>query len=516
VVRRIFDDYVAGGHSIRQITRRLNTDSVPSPTGKPTWGTSTLGRILRNEAYVGRVFFNRTEVVPDPQSKRKARQVPRAREEWIPIAVPALVDEHTFEAATRISRDNTQWSPRRAEPGYWLLRGLVKCGVCQVGANCHKMRGRNGTWHRYYYCRNHDPLRAGGEDRRCPERNIRADILDEFVFDEVRAALTRPETLLAGEQALAVRTPAPDDELLAAELARLDRKLDAAEAERRRLIDLYQAGLVDLTDMQRRAADVEARRRHLTERRDSLVTEREQLTRDNQLRRRVTDFARRAVAAFDHLDFEQKQTLLRLIIDEVQVTGWHVQIRLRIPLDDNPGEPQPPNPPHTDGDNSPELSIEDRLRSLGGPQRRLLPAQKPRPRPRPHRPSRHQLTPELVKIQLPKPDQISVAVDNDIAVAEIDLLASRDDLVIIGEAKTTPGLGTRKQRVSKAKKLATVARVLHADQILLCTSATDNWPEIDVKAVQDAVRSKFADAADQPRIRIITGLGTTGVNDLII
>jgi hypothetical protein len=37
------------------------------------------------------------------------------------------------------------------------------------------MRGRNGTFHRYYYCRNHDPLRAGGEHRRCPERNIRAE-----------------------------------------------------------------------------------------------------------------------------------------------------------------------------------------------------------------------------------------------------------------------------------------------------------------------------------------------------
>jgi len=23
-----------------------------------------------------------------------------------------------------------------------------------------------GNWHRYYYCRNHDPLRAGGEQRR--------------------------------------------------------------------------------------------------------------------------------------------------------------------------------------------------------------------------------------------------------------------------------------------------------------------------------------------------------------
>jgi site-specific DNA recombinase len=75
-----------------------------------------------------------------------------------------------------------------------------------VGTNCHKMRGRNGTWHRYYYCRNHDPLRAGGEDHRCPERNIRADALDTFVFDHIRAAITHPDQLLAGKQAVALTT----------------------------------------------------------------------------------------------------------------------------------------------------------------------------------------------------------------------------------------------------------------------------------------------------------------------
>ncbi len=41
-----------------------------------------------------------------------------------------------------------------------------------------------------------------------------------------------------GEQAVAARTPIPDDELLAAELARLDRRLHAIDAERRRLVDL--------------------------------------------------------------------------------------------------------------------------------------------------------------------------------------------------------------------------------------------------------------------------------------
>jgi hypothetical protein len=35
----------------------------------------------------------------------------------------------------------------------------------------------------------------------------------------------------------------PDDELLTTELARLDRKIDAPDTERRRLIDLYQGGL---------------------------------------------------------------------------------------------------------------------------------------------------------------------------------------------------------------------------------------------------------------------------------
>ena len=67
----------------------------------------------------------------------------------------------------------------------------------------------------------------------------------------------------------------------------------------------------------------------------------------------------------DTLDFDQKQTLLRLVVEEVHVTGWHVQIRLRIPLDDTPdGPPRPPNP-DPGPDRPGPVSTEDRLRSLG-------------------------------------------------------------------------------------------------------------------------------------------------------
>ena len=52
VVRRIFTDRAAV-ITVREICRRLNADGVPSPTGKPTWGHSTICRLLRNEARSG-------------------------------------------------------------------------------------------------------------------------------------------------------------------------------------------------------------------------------------------------------------------------------------------------------------------------------------------------------------------------------------------------------------------------------------------------------------------------------
>ena len=50
----------AAGRSA-QIAADLSTAAIPSPTGKPVWGTSTLGGLLRNEAYIGTVYYNRHE-----------------------------------------------------------------------------------------------------------------------------------------------------------------------------------------------------------------------------------------------------------------------------------------------------------------------------------------------------------------------------------------------------------------------------------------------------------------------
>ena len=352
IVRRIFRDYVQSNVSMRQITGHLNQDGVPSPSGKAIWGVSTIGRLLRNEAYVGRVYYNRTTSVLNRRPGKGTRQVRRPRDQWIAIAVPAIVNEELFEAAQRVSYDNSQWSPRRAESDHWLLRGLVKCGHCGVSVSCHKMRGRNGTFHHYYYCRNHDPLKAGGEHQRCPERNVRAEALDAFVFEQVRATMLRPDVLLTGEAAVSTRRETGDDELLAAQVARFARKIESAAAERRRLADLYQANFMQREELLRRGKELEVRRRTLDVQREALIAQREELAQQNRLRERVDGFAHKVKATMDQLDFDQRQQLLRLVVDEVRVKGWQVEIRLRIPLD-SPPEPSGTRP-----------STKDRLRSL--------------------------------------------------------------------------------------------------------------------------------------------------------
>lgn len=342
VVRRIYNDYVSGGHSIRHIVRLLDVDHVPTPAGKLGWWHSTVSRILGNEAYVGRVYFNQTESVTTTTrtGKHSKAQRPRPKDEWIAIACPSIVAEGTFDAAQQVSRDNSKWSPRNLPDDVeaWLLRRLVQCGSCGVAVGCQKMVTKSGKVHRYYWCPNHVHHEMNGRPP-CPERNVRAEALDNFVFEQVRAALLRPDVLLVAQSAVTAATPTPDDELLGTELARIDRKLEANRAERRRLADLYQAGLLELSDVQRRARDIDARHRSLTEQHEGLIAQRKELSTDNRLRQRVSDFAQRAAAGIDKLTFSERQQLMRLVVEQVRVTGWQVAIQLRIPLDDNPDHP---------------------------------------------------------------------------------------------------------------------------------------------------------------------------------
>ena len=71
---------------------------VLTPTGKPRWNVASVRGILKNPAYTGTAYGNRTRIVEATQ--RKSALLPvgpgvsyryRPREEWIGVPVPALI-----------------------------------------------------------------------------------------------------------------------------------------------------------------------------------------------------------------------------------------------------------------------------------------------------------------------------------------------------------------------------------------------------------------------------------------
>jgi site-specific DNA recombinase len=214
VVRQIFAWHVHDRLSVRQIALRLTESARLSATGLTRWGTSTVTRMLRNEAYIGTMYFNRHESLegePATTGRRrrtKSRTRCRPATEWIPMSVPPLISEELFRCSQALHAANSRFSPRHLKSGHYLLRGLVRCRACDLGVSCHRMRGRNGTVHHYYYCAGHDVLRARRRVGRCPQRNLRADALDELVWDEVRRHLESPALIMEAYTTLHAE-PAP-------------------------------------------------------------------------------------------------------------------------------------------------------------------------------------------------------------------------------------------------------------------------------------------------------------------
>ena len=128
VVRRIFTDRAAaiGPPDLPAAQHRRS----PHPRGRP-WGHSTLSRLLRNEAYIGRLYFNRTETISGPGS-RGHPSGPAPTEEWIPIRCPRNITTSNSRQPPG-AYDNTNGARAALNPVPGYSRGLSGAG-CAMSA----------------------------------------------------------------------------------------------------------------------------------------------------------------------------------------------------------------------------------------------------------------------------------------------------------------------------------------------------------------------------------------------
>lgn len=369
IVRQIFAWHVDDRLSVRQIALRLTESAHPTATGSGRWGPSTVTRMLRNEAYVGTMYFNRHESLEGDartagrRRRTKSRTRCRPSDEWVPLSVPPLISTDLFQRSQALHADNSRFSPRHLKSGHYLLRGVVRCRVCDLAVSCHRMRGREGTFHHYYYCAGHDLLRARRGIGRCPQRNIRSDELDGLVWEQVRRHLESPPLILAAYARLRAE-PGRGHGVAAQEGRELQKKLGEMEREEHRLLDAYQAGLIELGQLERRQGLLRQRRTHVQASLDTVRGEQAMALQREDLQRSVASFAGSIAPTLASLSFADRQRLIRTIIERVMIEEGQVDIHFAISLSD------PPSGTSTDSPRLPPsgpVSSDFRLRSDRNP-----------------------------------------------------------------------------------------------------------------------------------------------------
>ena len=351
VVRWIYDLYVRDGLKMHEIGPRLDAQGV-RPRHAQHWSCSTVAVILRNEAYIGKAAYlktmssgkrtrhNRTGRQKAGAVRRLTSRTARAREEWIELPVPVIVDEAVFARAQQQRAVNRRFSPRKTIE-QTLLQGLCVCGHCGYAMGRHSGGSSGTTLRRHYYrCHGIDPWRRP-HGAVCDNPVVRADELDEAVWKEVLALLENPELIqseINRRLAVANDTVAARRRIdtLHSELARIETRL-------RRLLDAYQEEVITLDELRERNGPLQTRQQSIVSELKALQTA--ELDRASRLSLATTmeRFLQRMREGAQSVSLAERQRIVRLLVREVQVGKETVTICHSIPIESAPPEASGPS-----------------------------------------------------------------------------------------------------------------------------------------------------------------------------
>jgi site-specific DNA recombinase len=354
VVRMVYDVYTQQGLSINAIARMLNERQIPTRTETTRWERSTVWGLLRNPAYRGRACYGKTELRPRQRITRPLRQRnglasrdsanhERPRQDWIEIAVPALVSEETFALAQEQLEQNKRHSPRRTiEPT--LLQGMLVCERCGYGL--YRTSTQTSARRLYYYrCIGSDAYRHL-KGAVCDNPPVRQDQLDAVVWNEVVRLLEDPGVI---QQELNRRLEAAKNadplkqrqEQLRRDDARLAKGMD-------RLLMAYQEGLASLEQLRSRMPELRKQHQAVQAELQSLEAVAADQTKYLRLAETLADFRARLRERAETLDMAEQQRVLRLLVKEVLVGRETITIRHSIRTPNSGPDPNgTPRPPHT-------------------------------------------------------------------------------------------------------------------------------------------------------------------------
>ncbi len=350
VVRQVFEWVGRDRCSIGEVSRRLQAAGERTRTDKTVWDRGTIHDMLKNPAYKGEAAFGKTAIEPLRPRLRAQRRRPLQPkrpyshhdvppEQWMSIPVPALVDADLFESVAEQLEENRAHARVGQRGARYLLQGLITCACCgyayygkQISPSARKHHERS---YAYYRCIGTDAYRFGGV-RICSNKQLRTDLVDEAVWEEVCRLLEHPERL---EQEY--RRRFLQEEQMPDELSQLEARMSRLRQGVARLIDSYAEGLIDKDEFEPRVTRMRERLKQIEE---QALQINDDVSLERELRLilgRLDEFASRVKQGLDQADWSTRRDIIRALVKRVEIDQEHVRVVFRV--NPPPGAPQPPS-----------------------------------------------------------------------------------------------------------------------------------------------------------------------------
>ncbi|MCP4166885.1 MAG: recombinase family protein [Chloroflexi bacterium] len=332
MVRQIYEWYTVEQLTISAIVNQLNASGVERPMSAPLWTYSGVRNILRQQAYTGKGYYNRTRsnassVGRPRKSGRGHLSTPehqgRPQEEWIEVSTPVILEKEIWQQAQEQLQMNQRFSVRNNKRNFYLLRGLLVCSTCGrtlIGRTNHKGSS--------YYCAN------GGKNRspdvpvhRC---TIAGPIVEPLVWSEIVRLLRNP-TLVAD----AWQNQHNSGQIPPNEIERLQSRQRKLKRQWIRVLDLYQEGLIDKPELENRKSRLDDELNSLEVRLKELSLQNRQIQTQEKVVQNFASFAKKIDSSLASPSPELQQEIIRLLIDHVVVEQDAIVIKHIVPADDD-------------------------------------------------------------------------------------------------------------------------------------------------------------------------------------
>jgi site-specific DNA recombinase len=163
IVRRVFELYRTESMGAKKISRRLDEEGYKPRTSK-LWGWTTINRMLKNEQYLGILFYGKQSEKTDKKSG-KVTHIKNATFQTFKVPSLRIISDKDFAAVQKRMKAGSHGEYPRLPRNLRVLSRLAWCGTCGNVMFTRHTSNQNPIVHHYLVCGRRD--RHGIDEKGC-------------------------------------------------------------------------------------------------------------------------------------------------------------------------------------------------------------------------------------------------------------------------------------------------------------------------------------------------------------